>query len=166
MAAPMLEGLKPLQKRLDALKGKAGQRIEKAAVLSGLNVFGGAIKKGVDPQIKQVRKVVRSRFKKGRKRVVAKVGFGVGPRNIKAVGKERPEGRPGVGIGANNVHWWFMGTKDRTTRSGASRGAMPAQQPGMVPRAYATNKAAAFKKMVDTARKRLDKEAAKLRKVK
>lgn len=166
MTAAFMEGLKPLQKRLDALKKGSRESIERSAVRAGLNVIGSGIKKGLSTTVKHVRPSVKSRFKRGRVRIVAKVGFGVGPRNKKQTKTRDRKDRGGVGISANNIHWWLLGTKQRSTKSGKNTGIMPAQQPGMVPRAYAANKAAAFKKMVDAARKRLDKEAAKLRKVK
>jgi hypothetical protein len=49
----------------------------------------------------------------------AKLGAGVAQRA--ATSAKNRTGRPGVGIDARNVHWWFLGTKERYTGTKRSR---------------------------------------------
>lgn len=56
----------------------------------------------------------------------AKIGASVG-RGGKAKATDR-SGRRGVGIHARNIHWWYLGTQARRTKSGKSTGRMPAHE--------------------------------------
>lgn len=76
-----------------------------------------------------IRKTAGYKVRSNRKaeQIEGKVGFGVGsrgtPRRTKA-----SIARGGVGITKNNVHWWVLGAKDRSTKAGKSRGRMPARR--------------------------------------
>ena len=68
------------------------------------------------------------RYNKGQPSI--KIGAGVGKAKVQGEAttqKNNREGRPGVGFDARNIHWWFLGTKQRTTgtkrkRIGGKRG--------------------------------------------
>jgi len=91
------------------------------------------IKGQVPGRYRGVRKAIKWRQKKlryNKGQPSIKIGAGVG--KAKAQGeattqKNNREGRPGVGFDARNIHWWFLGTKQRTTgtkrkRVGGKRG--------------------------------------------
>lgn len=162
-------GIAALANKLDYLERKSRVAIARSAIRGGMNVVAKQMKKDLDPRVKEAGKAIKGRFKSGKKLLIlsAKVGFVVGRRNKKQRSTiERPKGRPGVGISGNNVHWWVAGTKHRTTKRGASRGVMPAMQPGLARKAFLKSRgrmAAEMRKRFD---KQLAKEVAKLQSIK
>lgn len=161
-------GLETTIRRLGAMKDKSSISIARAMVRGGLNVTGKQIKKDLDPKAKDAAKSVKSRFKKGKFKIVAKVGFGVGPRNKKkSTTRPRTKKQGGVGIGPNNIHWWVIGTKQRaTTKTKANRGKMPAMQPGLARIAYQKSAGKIKAEMIKRGALQLKKEVIKLQKVK
>lgn len=160
-------GLEETIRRLGTLKDKSSVSIARAMVRAGLNVTGKQIKKDTDPKAKDAAKVVRGRFKKGKYKIVAKVGFGVGPRNKKAATtRARAKGKGGVGIGPNSIHWWVAGTKQRATKTKGNRGKMPAMQPALARIAYAKSTGTINAEMIKRGALQLKKEIIKLQKVK
>ena len=170
-----LDGVREILNRLRELDKKAKVPVLRAAIRGGLNVIGKQMKADLDPKVKLGRKAVKSRFKKGKWKIVAKVGFGVGPRNKKSPEtKPRPK-RGGVGMGPNNIHWWVAGTNRRETgrKRGKPtgypvqfRGAMPAMQPGLARIAYAKSAGKVREEMIKRGALQLQKEVTKLQKVK
>lgn len=159
-------GLETILKRMDELNDRGKVNVLRSAIRTGLNAIGAQIRKDLDPKAIEAKKSVRSRFKAGRRKIVAKVGFGVGPRNKKRTDmKPRAKGRPGVGIGPNNVHWWISGTGPRRNRYGPT-GSMPAMQPGLARLAAARVTVSMSSKMAKSAAKQLNKEVAKLQRIK
>lgn len=62
------------------------------------------------------------------KEASVKIGASVGKKGPKFHSfKGEKRGKPGVGISKQNIHWWFLGGKNRVTKSGASRGSMRPQ---------------------------------------
>ena len=62
---------------------------------------------------------------KSAEEIDAKIGAAVGKKSKRATSVKERGGRPGVGIDRRNVHWWFLGTAERSTgskRSGGHRG--------------------------------------------
>jgi len=116
---------------LRILKHLQSPTARRRAMMSGLVPAGRVGAKHAKGQIpteyKGVRAAMKSRAMKVRESKEAAVKIGAG------VGKQRPvktrgANRPGVGISSANVHWWFLGTTQRQTKSGKSTGAMPAQE--------------------------------------
>lgn len=85
------------------------------------------VKNQVSADNKEIRKAMKWRALKTTESKEAAVKFGAGVGKRKVSFKER-DGRPGVGISANNIHWWFMGTRKRVTKSGKATGAMTPQE--------------------------------------
>jgi hypothetical protein len=136
------------------------------------------MKADTSPRVKEARKGVRSRFKKGKTRVEALAGFGVGKRRKKKITKpvnSKGNRKGGIGIGAQNIHWWVAGTKKRTTgrtKSGKitgsgfmNRGRMPAMQPGLARIAYQKSNGKIQAEMIKRGALALKKEIVKLWKI-
>jgi len=161
-----IDGLTAIIKRMESLSDRGKVSVMRSAIRTGLNAIGKQIRRDLDPKAKDAAKSVRSRFKAGRRKIIAKVGFGVGPRNKKRTDlTPRAAGRPGVGIGPNNVHWWISGTALRRNRYG-STGAMPAMQPGLARLAAVKAEVSMSSKMAKAAARQLEKEVAKLQRIK
>jgi len=158
-----VDGLPEIVKRLQVVEDKLSKTVLKAAVKSGLTVVAQEMRKQIPASMVNARRAINGRVKGSGSRLVAKVGVGVGKKSNRAL-KERAANRPGVGISGNNLHWWVIGTAGRRTKSGAWRGAMPAMRPGLAKNALATSRGRAIAKMAMTARKRMTKELAKIRK--
>jgi len=150
-----LTGDKQLDRNLKILGDKVAQK----AVGSGIRAGLGEVRKGIRANTDNVsaRATIAARFKRRRKQgqTVAKVGAGVGKR------KEHSPTGGGVGISKQNAHWYFMGTKARTTRSGANRGQMPASP--AVAFGFIQNSGAAMIKMRLKIAAMIEKEAKKLK---
>jgi len=172
-----VDGLDTLLKRLESLKKTGKVAVLRSAIRGGLNVIGKQMKQDLDPKAKQGKTAVKSRFKKGKTKITALVGFGVGKKSKKApkVVNRKGNRKAGVGISAQNVHWWVAGTKKRSTgfiRGKATgkpimdRGEMPAMQPRLARIAYAKSKGQINAEMINRGALQLNKEVAKLQKVK
>lgn len=113
-----------LERVLATIAAQSTNAILRPAFAAGLKVASKAMQAAVPAQFKDAKKGIGSRFNKSRRtnEVMAKAGAGVG---IKAAKIKRDAdknflgraGRPGVGIGARNIHWFIMGTAQRTTGS-------------------------------------------------
>lgn len=168
-----IDGIESLMKRLNLLEKKSAGKVMASMIRGGLNVIGKQMKSDVDPKVKLGRKAVKSRFKNDKRRgfITAKVGFGVARKRGKSLTPKAPAAKRkgGVGISAQNIHWWVAGTKQRTTKKlklNANRGRMPSMQPGLA--RIAASKAAGKVKaeMIKRGALQLKKEVAKLQGVK
>lgn len=188
-----LIGEKAIIKRLSLLEERLQNKIIKRGVGRAMTVIDKGITSEIPSQWKEIRRLIGSRFNKraGRGVISAKVGVAVGRpkggggekmrlgsgRSITLAKNRR--GRPGVGFGAENVHWLIFGTAER--RQGTKRrgrgprairvatggrirrtGRMPPQLPGIVPRGFRKAESKAISVMFETIRTGIDKEAAKL----
>lgn len=173
-----VDGLDLLLKKLDVLDKKAAGRVLSTVIRSQLNVIGKQMKADVDSKVKEGRKGVRSRFKNNAKKnfITAKVGFGVGKKKEAKPRKTKRKSRGGVGIGAQNIHWWVAGTKDRFTGSARSRtgknrgkqmfrGKMPSFQPGLAAIAAAKSRGKQNAEMIKRGALALQKEVTKIQKM-
>jgi len=125
--------MRQLQKNIRTLQEALPKKIARKA-LAEVGKFGVKKIKGQVPgRYRGVRKAIKWRQKKlryNKGQPSVKIGAGVG--KAKATGeattqKNNRQGRPGVGFDARNIHWWFLGTKQRTTgtkrkRVGGKRG--------------------------------------------
>ncbi len=170
-----VDGLEAILKRMETLKQTSKVSVMRSAIRGGLNAIGKQMKADLDPDAKQGKVAVKSKFKKGKKRITAKVGFGVGKKRGKTYPVNRKGNRKsGVGIDGNNVHWWVAGTGRRSTGAGKGRkrggrqmyrGSMPAMQPGLATIAYAKSKGKVKAEMIRRGALQLEKEAKKLQRI-
>lgn len=173
-----------LMMNMTTLELKGADKVLSAMIRGQMSPIQKQMKADVDRKVKEGRKGVRSRFKNKKKKneITAKVGFGVGKKSKKAPAKVNRKGNKagGVGISAQNIHWWVAGTKRRHTggsmrgrvlgkpqrNSGAGHdtGRMPSMQPGLA--AIAATKSAGKQnaEMIKRGALALEKEVSKLKK--
>lgn len=163
----VVEGLDLLFKKMSVLENKSAEKILGAMVRAKLNVIGKQMKKDTSKKVKEGRKGVRARFKHkiNKNMIKALVGFGVGKRKKNEPKKVNRRGnkKGGVGISAQNIHWWVAGTKQRETRHGVDRGQMEAMQPGLAAHAATKSKGQQNKYMIERGALMLEKELSKLK---
>lgn len=180
----VIEGLDQINRKLSYLESKSVDKVLSAMIRGQMKPIEQQMKKDVDSQVKEGRKGVRSRFKNKKKKnfITAKVGFGVGKKSTKAPSKVNRKGNKagGVGISAQNIHWWVAGTKNRQTggkitgrgkwklrrlngKAIMDRGSMPAMQPGLAAIAATKSRGKQNAEMIKRGALALEKEVLKLR---
>lgn len=146
-------GDKALDATLAALGGKIAAKAMKSGLRSSVAVIAKAIKSDMP---KGLRKTIGSKFKDfARGKIIAKAGAAV----AKPQTESKRRNRPGVGISANNIHWWMLGTKVRHTKKGVNRGAMPAF--GTLPISYAKSRQSALDKFKLQVARTIERESIK-----
>ncbi len=136
-----LRGFHNLVRNLNELKDTASKRAARAGVNAGLTVLARTIRQAVNgtsasPQLKAAaRKTVAKRLNRAQKTegkpYVGKAGFAVGKQGDKkkmtaherfVYGQGGARLARGVGVSASNIHWFVLGTQQRTTRRGHRTG--------------------------------------------
>jgi len=182
-----IEGLQQLQNSLNALNEKVREKITRASMTASLRIIAKAIKSEVPSAWKDGRKSIGFSFRKGKASSVhkgitfAKAGVGAGIKKAKRQKASNLRGKPGVGMGAGNFHWFVLGTAERSTgskRIGAHRAGVVNKRKltgkvvrrtgkikpnGIVKRGTLKSKAAALSAMAKSIQAGIDREAAKLR---
>ena len=146
MITATVTGDKRLDRRLANLGKRGATRAITAGVRAGLTPVARALRRAINAssvstQVKrEARKTVGKRFKRkrGSKIREAKVGFAVG----KKVKKE--SGKKGVGISSNNIHWFVLGTEQRSTKNGRDTGQIEDMFSGLCQQALDRSKQAAM----------------------
>ena len=124
-----IQGLDQLCGKFNDLGGKAIHKAAKAGLNAGLQPAVSAIRKQVNaasisPDLKAaIRRTLGKRvMKKEGQDLVGKVGFGVGKlgsARSKAASARAYLGKigsmRGVGISSNNIHWFVLGTQERSS---------------------------------------------------
>ena len=182
-----IDGLDLILRKLEALSAKASGRVLATIIRAQLNVIGKQMKADTDSKVKEGRKGIRSRFKNNTRTnwIQAKVGFGVGKKKtVIKPRKSKRSGRGGVGIAAQNIHWWVAGTEERftggkTIRSRSKkygnskyrrlngkaimkRGSMPSFQPGLAAIAATKSRGKQNAEMIKRGALALQKEVLKI----
>ena len=147
--AMVLKGEKALRRKLKALDQKIAARIALQGTRKQMQALAKQMKQDIPGRFKEARKGIGWKATKGRaatrrngfQAAIAKAGVGVGIkkgrrlnaifRKIKAQDdKAARGGRPGIGMGKFNFHWWIKGTKSRFTKGGKATGNTGARMPG------------------------------------
>lgn len=165
--AATLTGDKALDRKLKRLGDKVAKRVSAQGVRAALRVIAKGIKSEIPASQKSARKAIGTRFMQSKKNGVTAVVGGskfttdkIEGGVTKAKASHGKGKKPGVGISKNNIHWILLGTGQRTQNTtGRRTGIMPAV--GAVKRGFAKTEAAAIKKIQDTIRKGIAREAAK-----
>jgi hypothetical protein len=124
-------GVAELDKVFRELSKGIANRIARPGLAKAGRLAVKKVKASIPSRYKTVRKAIKSRSVKTKFNggvVGVKVGAGVARK--RESDKDR-SGKKGVGIGARNVHWWFVGTGERRTRAGKRTGRMPKQAVGV-----------------------------------
>ena len=159
-----VSGFEDLDRVFRELSKGMANRIARPALGKAGRLAVKKVKATIPSRYKEIRKSIKSRSIKTKYNggfAGNKVGAGVS-RKRETSPKER-SGKKGVGIGARNVHWWFVGTGERRTKSGKRTGRMPKQAIGVseVVGAAKSEIAAILKNNIETG---IEKEAARLAK--
>ncbi|WP_010586411.1 hypothetical protein [Schlesneria paludicola] len=131
MATRILTGIASIDRKLASLATRESNKVARSAVNAGLADLAKSIRREIDsepisPALKKALKAtVGKRLEtktKSQFGAMAKAGFGVGKntraRAARAAKRKAGRGaRKGVGISANNVHWFALGTAQRYTKS-------------------------------------------------
>lgn len=158
-----VSGIAELENVFKELRKGVANRIARPGLAKAGRLAVKKIKAEIPSRYKGVRKAIKSRsiktkFNSGVAGV--KVGAGV---SRKRGEKQTRSSDKGVGIGARNVHWWFLGTKERQTKSGKRTGRMPVMTNGVtdIVNSARSEMVALIRKGI---REGIDKEAARLAK--
>jgi hypothetical protein len=134
-----LKGLAELNVTLQDLAANGARKAAKAGTNAGLGVLANALKSAVNassasPELKAAaRKTIAKRLKRREgQETVGKVGFGVGRRSQKTkkaqsahqrymAGQGGAHNMRGVGVSSANIHWFVLGTQDRTAGAKTNR---------------------------------------------
>lgn len=169
--AATITGSKELDAKFKHLSDKGASKVAVRAIRAGMRLIVRGIKSEIPSHMKGAKQAIRSRFKKNTRKkdgiISAKVGAAVGMSKAKqAASSEKAKAahgrgkKPGVGIGARNIHWALIGTKSRTQKTtGRKTGIMPAV--GAVKLGFAKSEAAAVQKIKDTLAKGIAREFKK-----
>lgn len=158
-------GIPELDKRLEGLKIAVANRCARAGLTKGARLAAKKIKAEVPSKDKHLRKAIGSSVKKqkggpNRGYTQAKAGAAVG-RASKATEKKARGNRGGVGISAENIHWYILGTQERTVKkTGQRSGKMPANP--IVQRAMASGKSQVIEAIKEGTLTSIDRERMKL----
>lgn len=167
-AGLLLTGFEEIDETLEQIRTKFANQIARSTMLAGARVYAKHIKRAVPPGQPEMKaaighsvKMAKSGHFKGK--TVAKAGASVGKKGTH-VDRPRRKGRPGVGIGVRNIHWWLLGTGPRRHKTtGHPTGRMPKGKPEFVKIGSATAASEAMQAMRSKAKQRLD---ATLKKIK
>lgn len=132
MAGSSVSGVAELDKVFRELKKGLANKIARPGLNKAGRLAAKKVKASIPSRYKGVRKSIKSRSVKTKYNGgFAGVKIGAGVSRKRNAEKESRKGRKGVGIGARNVHWWFIGTGERRTKSGRRTGRMPKQAVGV-----------------------------------
>lgn len=177
MSAVSMDGMDELQKFLDhIIDEKTRMKIMSGAIRAGLTEIKRVIRKLVnktpvktargDDVRKAARQTLGTYFKRFPRKggYTAKAGFGVGMRGGKrteclTMGSSPSPGS--VGIAGSNIHWWVLGTQQRSTKSGKRVGKIRPFFKGVVKQAQVQASATIVPKMLKRAKSTFKRIALK-----
>lgn len=135
MARLVVRGMKALTAKIKRIEKAVKKHISVPIMRAAGKETARVIKSRMASRYKDARKSIGWRMKKvseNPKNIVsAKAGAGVGfrgkrRRTFLASQAKRRQGRKGVGTSPQNIHWWFLGTKDRRQKTtGRVTGSQP-----------------------------------------
>lgn len=127
-----VSGVQELERAFRELSKGMANRIVRPGLAKAGRLAVKKVKAAVPSRYKGVRKAIKSRSIKTKYNsgvAGVKVGGGVSRKRGEKQGDR--SGKKGVGIGARNVHWWFLGTRQRRTKNGRRTGRMPIMMDGV-----------------------------------
>jgi hypothetical protein len=126
-----VSGVSELDRVFRELSKGMANKIARPGLAKAGRLAAKKVKASIPARYKGIRKAIKSRSVKTKfNGGIAGVKIGAGVARKKESDKDR-SGKKGVGIGARNVHWWFVGTGERKTKSGKRTGLMPKQAVGV-----------------------------------
>jgi len=167
--ASRITGIAEIDARLDLLASKSARSITRASTNAGMTAFAKVVRaqiggeSGISPKLRRaLKRTVGKRFKRRHRQdaMDAKVGLGVGKKNQPV---RSGDNKGGVGVAKANVHWFALGTRSRTTKSGTKTGRIT--QLKIMQRARGPGIAASRTAMIQMARIKIDTEVKKLKRM-
>jgi hypothetical protein len=161
-----------LRTGLGQFKDKTQFFILRGATRTGLRVLRKSIQGEIPSEWKQIKPLIGMRMLRSVKGTdpAGKVGVAVG--KVSKARQKKLDARTaaykageakGVGIGPKTVHWFVMGTKDRTVaKTGKFVGKMPPQVPNIVKDGVARGYPKALQAMIAAVQNGIEREAKKL----
>jgi len=165
--ASRVTGIAEIDARLNLLASKSARAITRSSTNAGMTAFAKVVRTlvdaeaGLSPDLRRaIKRTIGKRFKRrwGEDAMEAKVGLGVGKTNT---ANRSGKHKGGVGVAKDNVHWFALGTKVRTTKSGQKTGRI--RQLKIMQRSMSPGTAAARTAMIRIARVKLDAEVKAVR---
>ena len=127
-----VSGVAELDKLFRELSKGVANKIARPGLQKAGRLAVKKVKASIPSRNKSIRKAIKSRSVKTKYNGgFAGVKVGAGVSRKKETEKKSRDGKKGVGIGARNVHWWFVGTGERKTKTGKRTGRMPKQAVGV-----------------------------------
>lgn len=125
-----VSGDKAILRKFNNLAKNVNKVMVRPGLSAALQESTKAVKASIRPMYKDVKKSIGWRIRSKEGNLSGKVGAAVGfksARKAKFLAKQRTrrKGHPGVGFSPQNVHWWFVGSKERVTKSGKRTGRFP-----------------------------------------
>jgi hypothetical protein len=124
--------MRALQRNIKRLQDALPKKIARKALAEVGKLGVKKVKGAIPGRYRGVRKAIKWRqmklkFNRGQPSIKIGAGVGKARKGDATTQKNDRSGRPGVGFDARNIHWWFLGTKQRTTgtkrkRIGGKRG--------------------------------------------
>ena len=137
-----LTGDKKLMKTLAKVRDSVARKAMRKALGKAVRIIAKGIKAQVPTDLKQMKPLIGTKTGKTRREsFTAKAGAGVG-KGYGKIGKRSGNNKQGVGISGSNIHWWVMGTGNRTSSKGP-RGIMPPQAKEIVTAGFSASASAA-----------------------
>lgn len=172
-ASRTILGIPELDARLEGLQLAVANRVARGALAKGMRVAVKKIKAQIPSGQKQLRKAIGGSVKKQNRGankgiVEAKAGAAVGQKASKQKAAAQSEKaarqaakKSGVGISAANIHWYILGTQERTVKKTGQRvGKMPANP--VVQKAMASGKGQVLQAVKDGVMQGIEREREKL----
>lgn len=166
-------GIPELDARLEGLQLAVANRVARGALAKGARLAAKKIKAEIPSGQKQLRKAIGSSAKKQKRGpnkgwVEAKAGAAVGKKAAKqkaeaeqTKAQRKAAKKAGVGISAANIHWYIMGTAERTVKKTGQRvGRMPANP--VVQKAMASGKGPVLNAVKEGVMDGIEREREKL----
>ena len=182
MANVQIFGVGELETKLRRITANGPPEISRAAMQGAAVPLKRSIRSAINgsPASGRMKRAARQTIgssvkKQASKNYGMKAGLGVGKpskaKRAKATARHeayKSKAQKGVGIGARNIHWATLGTKERFLKkqggflpAGSSTGAMPVILAGYVPKAVGAAKAAMLQYAANRARIAVEKLALK-----
>jgi hypothetical protein len=112
--------MRELQRNIKRLQDALPKKIARKALAEVGKLGVKKVKGSIPGRYRGVRKAIKWRqmklkFNRGQPSIKIGAGVGKARKGDATTQKNDRSNRPGVGFGPQNIHWWFLGTRKRTT---------------------------------------------------
>ena len=163
MAERIVLGIDELDRLLRKIPAAQANRAARAGLLKGARLAARLIKAQIPSRYKGVRAAISGRLRRSQPGQPLTALAGAGRKSRRKTTPKRTS-KGGVGISSANVHWFLLGTgeRSRTSKGDAPTGRMP-QFPA-VKQAMSGGLASVMQAVTDGVRQQFERELAKIKK--